>query len=146
MKINCIEISISDEELGCQVTFSEKKDLGEESANMTVQEIIDSIGKYLLIQRSYPEFEDESDYIYFETHDEEFSGELSDYEMVLSREQFELKLIDGKIEVLINPTDKEYSELKKILPILTNKTGKLIINDWKTAVANTQYSKKRLSA
>ena len=129
MKINCIEISISDEELGCQVTFSEKKDLGEESANMTVQEIIDSIGRYLLIQRSYPEFEDESDYIYFETHDEEFSGELSDYEMVLSREQFELKLIDGKIEVLINPTDKEYSELKKILPILTNKTGKMIIND-----------------
>lgn len=129
MKINCIEISISDEELGCQVTFSEKKDLGEESANMTVQEIIDSIGRYLLIQRSYPEFEDESDYIYFETHDEEFSGELSDYEMVLSREQFELKLIDGKIEVLINPSDKEYSELKKILPILTNKTGKLIIND-----------------
>lgn len=127
--INCIEISISDEELGCQVTFSEKKDLGEESANMTVQEIIDSIGRYLLIQRSYPEFEDESDYIYFETHDEEFSGELSDYEMVLSREQFELKLIDGKIEVLINPTEKEYSELKKILPILTNKTGKLIIND-----------------
>lgn len=129
MKINCIEISISDEEFGCQVTFSEKKDLGEESANMTMQEIIDSIGRYLLIQRSYPEFEDESDYIYFETHDEEFSGELSDYEMVLSREQFELKLIDGKIEVLINPTDKEYSELKKILPILTNKTGKLIIND-----------------
>ena len=129
MKINCIEISINDEELGCQVTFSEKKDLGEESANMTVQEIIDSIGRYLLIQRSYPEFEDESDYIYFETHDEEFSGELSDFEMVLSREQFELKLIDGKIEVLINPTDKEYSELKKILPFLTNKTGKLIVND-----------------
>lgn len=129
MKINCIEISISDEELGCQVTFSEKKDLGEESANMTVQEIIDSIGRYLLIQRSYPEFEDESDYIYFETHDEEFSGELSDYEMVLSRELFGLKLIDGEIEVLINPTDKEYSGLKEILPILTNTTGKLIIND-----------------
>jgi len=78
MKINCIEISISDEELGCQVTFSEKKDLGEEAANMTVQEIIDSIGRYLLIQRSYPEFEVESDYIYFETHNEEYAGELKD--------------------------------------------------------------------
>lgn len=129
MRINCIEISISDEELGCQVTFSEKKDLGENAANMTVQEIIDSTGKYLLIQRSYPEFEDESEYIYFETHNEEFAGELSDYEMVLSRERFELKIIDGKIEVSINPTDKEYTELKKILPILTNNTGKLIIND-----------------
>ena len=128
-RLNSYEISISDEELGCQVTFSEEKDLGADSVNMSVQEIIDSIGKYLLIQRSYPDFEDKSDYIYFETHNEEFAGELSDYEMVLSREQFELKLNDGKIDVLINPTDKEYSELKKILPILINKTGKLTIND-----------------
>ena len=129
MKINCIEISINDEELGCQVSFSSKKSLGEEVSQMTVQEIIDSTGEYLLIQRSYPEFEDESDYIYFETHNEEYAGELKDYEMVLTKERFELRLRNGKIEVLINPTDKEYSELKKILPILTNKTGKLIIND-----------------
>ena len=137
MKLNCIEISINDEKLGCQVTFSEKKDLGEETANMSVQEIIDSIGRYLLIQRSYPEDEFESDYIYFETHDEEYAGELVDYEMVLSRECFELNLSNGKIEVLITPTNKEYSELKKILPILTNNSGKLLVNDWKTAVANT---------
>jgi hypothetical protein len=129
MKINCIEISISDEELGCEVTFSEKKNLGEESENMSVQEIINSIGEYLLIQRSYADFEDEGDYIYFETHNEEYAGELNDYEMVLTKERFELKLLNGVIEVLINPTDKEYSELKKILPILMNKTGKLIIND-----------------
>jgi len=129
MKINCIEISINDEELGCQVSFSSKKSLGEEVSQMTVQEIIDSTGEYLLIQRSYPEFEDESDYIYFETHNEEYAGELKDYEMVLTKERFELRLRNGKIEVLINPTDKEYLELKKILPILTNKTGKLITSD-----------------
>ncbi|MBC8319245.1 MAG: hypothetical protein H8E34_00830 [Bacteroidetes bacterium] len=129
MKINCIEISINDEELGCQVTFSQNKSLGEEVAHMSVQEIIDSTGEYLLIQRSYPDYEDESDYIYFETHNEKYAGELKDYEMVLTKERFELRLRNGKIEVLINPTDKEYSELKKILPILTNKTGKLIIND-----------------
>lgn len=129
MKINCIEISISDEELGCQVTFSENKSLGEKAAEMSVQEIIDSTGEYLLIQRSYPDYEDESDYIYFETHNEEYAGELKDYEMVLTKERFELRLRNGKIQVLINPTDKDYSELKKILPILTNKTGKLIVND-----------------
>lgn len=129
MKINCIEISINDEELGCQVTFSQNESLGEELSHMTVQEIIDSTGEYLLIQRLYPDFEDESDYIYFETHNEEYAGELKDYEMVLTKERFELKLRNGKIEVLINPTDKEYSELKKILPILINKTGKLNIND-----------------
>jgi len=129
MKLSCIEISINDEELGCQVTFSEKKSLGEEAANMSVQEIIDSTGKYLLIQRSYPDYEDESDYIYFETHDEQFAGGLVDYEMVLSKECFELNLSNGKIKVLISPTDREYSELKKALPILTNKSGKLNIND-----------------
>ncbi|MEA3436862.1 MAG: hypothetical protein U9R43_10395, partial [Thermodesulfobacteriota bacterium] len=91
MKINCIEISINDEELGCQVTFSEHKGLGEEAAEMSVQEIIDSTGKYLLIQRSYPDYEDESDYIYFETHNEEYAGELKDYEMVLTKEGFELR-------------------------------------------------------
>lgn len=129
MKLNCIEIAISDEELGCQVTFSNKKSLGEEVAHMTVQEIIDSTGEYLLIQRSYRDFEDESDYIYFETHNEEYAGELSDYEMVLTKERFKLKLPNGEIEVLINPTNNEYSKLKKILPILTNNTGKLIVND-----------------
>jgi len=129
MKIHCIEISISDEELGCQVTFSNKRSLGEEVSQMTVQEIIDSTGEYLLIQRSYPDFEDESDYIYFETHNVEYAGELKDYEMVLTKERFELKLLNGEIEVFINPTDKEFSKLKKILPILINKTGKLTIND-----------------
>lgn len=44
MQINCIEISISDEESGCEVTFSNKNRLGEEVSHMTVQEIIDSIG------------------------------------------------------------------------------------------------------
>jgi hypothetical protein len=76
MKLNCIEISINDDDLGCQVTFSENKRLGEESANVTTSEIIESIGRYLLLQRSYPDFEDESDYIYFETHNEEYAGEL----------------------------------------------------------------------
>ena len=129
MKLNCIEISINDEELGCQVTFSENKDLGEETANMSVKKIIELIGRYLLLQRSYPEDDFESDYIYFETHDENYAGELVDYEMVLSKSCFELKLQNEKIEVLINPTEKEYSKLKEILPILTNNSGKLIIND-----------------
>jgi len=129
MKINCIEIAINDEELGCQVTFSEKKDLGEESANMSMQEIIDSIGRYLLLQRSYPEDEFESGNNYFETHDENLCGDLVDYEMTLSRKLFELKILNETIEVFIKPTEKEFAQLKEVLPILTDKKGKLIIND-----------------
>lgn len=129
MKLNCIEIAISDEELGCQVIFSEKKGLGEEIANMTVEEIIDSIGRYLLLQRSYPEDEFENGNYYFETNDENLCGDLVDYEMLLSRTRFDLKIQNETIEVEINPTEKEYLQLKKILPILTDKKGKLIIND-----------------
>lgn len=129
MNLNCIEISISDEELGCQVTFSEKKDLGEETVNMSVKEIIESIGRYLLLQRSYSEDDFESDYIYYETHDETFAGELVDYEMVLSKTCFELKFQNEKIKVHINPTEKEYSQLQKTLSILANHSGKLILTD-----------------
>jgi len=129
MKINCIEISINDEELGCQVTFSEKKDLGEETANMSIQEIIESIGKYLLLQRLYPEDDFASGNYYFETHDENLCGDLVDYEMMLSKTRFELKILNETIEVAINPTEKEYTQLKKILPILTDKEGELTIND-----------------
>lgn len=129
MKLNCIEIAINEEELGCQVTFSEKKNLGEETANMSMQEIIDSIGRYLLLQRSYPEDEFESGNYYFETHDENLCGDLVDYEILLSRTRFELKILNDTIEVEINPTEREFLQLKKILPILTDKKGKLIVND-----------------
>ncbi|WP_075590815.1 hypothetical protein [Labilibacter marinus] len=129
MKLNCIEISINNEELGCQVTFSEKRSLGEKAANMSVQEIIDSTGKYLLIQRSYADYEDENEYVYYETHDGNFAGELVDYEITLSKQCLELDQTEGKIIVSISPTAKEYRELKKTLPLLVNKSGKLIINE-----------------
>ena len=129
MKLNCIEISINDEELGCQVTFSEKKDLGEETANMSVNEILESIGRYLLLQRSYPEDDFATGNYYFETHDENLCGDLINFEMVLSKTKFELKLPKDNIEISINPTEKEFNELTKILPVLTNRKGKLIINE-----------------
>lgn len=127
MKLNCIEIIINDEELGCQVFFSNKKNLGKDVANINVRGIIDSIEEYLLIQKSYSY--NENDYIYFETHNEEYAGELKDYKMVLTKERFKLKLQNREIEVLINPTNKKYLKLKKILPILTNKSGKLNIHN-----------------
>ena len=129
MKLNCIEISINDEDLGCQVTFSENKSLGEESAYMTTSEIIESIGRYLLIQRSYPEDEFDSNNYYFETHNENMCGAFTNYQMKLSRTHFELEIKNDKIEISINPTEKEFNDLKKVLSLLTNKNGTLIVND-----------------
>lgn len=129
MEFVCKEISISDEELGCQVTFSENEDLGAKSKSMSFKEIIESNGRYLLLQRSYPEDDFEDGNYYYETHDENLCGDLEDFEMVLSRNSFVLKFPIEKIEISIKPTEKEYSELKRVLPIITNRKGKLIIND-----------------
>ena len=129
MKINCSEISINDDDLGCQITFSENRDLRKETENMSVKEIIDSTNRYLLLQRSYPEDKYGSNNFYFETHNENLCGDLIDYEMMLSRTYFEFKIRNEKIGILINPTEKEFGELKKALQILTNKKGKLTIND-----------------
>ena len=41
------------------------------------------------------------------------------------------------IEISIKPTEKEYTELKTLLPVLTNKKGKISINDWQTVGAIT---------
>src|SRR5688500_7048014 len=88
MKFNCKEISISDEEFGCTVTLSEKEDEGIAQMNMTMEELMNSTGQYLLLQRTYPEDEFESDYYYIETGNPYKSGELKDFSIDLYRKQF----------------------------------------------------------
>jgi len=129
MKLDCKEISINEGELGCEVTFSESEEFGSENENMSFNEIIDSIGRYLLLQRTYPEDEFDSDNYYFETHDENLCGDLEDFEIVLSRRCFELKFDSEIIEISINPSDKEFADLMHILPILINEQGNLTIKE-----------------
>lgn len=141
MKFNCKEISINDEDLGCQILFTEKANIASKSENMSIKELIESTGKYLLIQRFYPEddFVDnsESGRSYYETHAENLFGDFEDFELELSRQFLILKFPTEIIEISIQPTEKEYTELKTLLPVLTNKKGTITINDWQTAGANT---------
>jgi hypothetical protein len=129
MKLDCKEISIIDGELGCEVTFSENGELGSKIEKMSFKGIIDSIGRYLLLQRSYPEDDFDRDNYYFETHDENLCGDLKDFEIELSRQSFILKFDSEIIEILINPSDKEFADLKSVLRIIINKRGNLIINE-----------------
>jgi len=59
MKIDCKIVSIEDEELGCSVTFYEKlqDDTFEFEKKISVDKIMDSIGTYLSLNRTYPEDE-----------------------------------------------------------------------------------------
>ena len=136
MKFNCKYISINDEDLGCQILFTENENIGSKSEHMSVKEIMEATGKYLLIQRFYPEddFEDDSESgnSYYETHDKNLCGDFEDFELELSRQFLVLKFPTENIEISIQPTEKEFTELKTLLPVLTNKKGKLTINEKQT--------------
>src|SRR6266487_6167807 len=129
MKFNCKEISISDEEFGCTLTLSEKEDNGASEIGMTIDEIIASNGQYLLLQRTYPEDEFESDYYYIETSDPDKSGELKDFSIHLYRTQFLMSYDNETFEITINANNQEFESLKKILGKLTNNKGQLIFHD-----------------
>jgi hypothetical protein len=127
MKFDCKEISISDEEIGCQVIFSEFPDLGATTENRTIKEMEESIGKYILFQRFFPEEDNDPDTSYFETNDETLCGNIEDFKIALSTRSLKLTIDKETIEVTINPTNYEYSELKRVLPIIINNHGELLI-------------------
>jgi len=77
-------------------------------------------GQYLLLQRTYPEDEFESDYYYIETSTPDKSGELKDFSINLYRAQFLMTYDNEIIEIGINTSDEEFESFKKILRKLTN--------------------------
>ena len=129
MKFDCKEISISDEEIGCTLVLSEKEEEANYSEGMTIDQIMSSIGPYLLLQRTYPEEEYEKDYYYIETSDLDNTGELKDFIIDLYRTKFQMIHEDEIHEIGINVNDKEYENLKAILLKLTNNIGELIFHD-----------------
>jgi hypothetical protein len=125
MKFNCKEISISDEEFGCTLTLSENKDDGISELEMTTEEIFNSIGRYVMLQRTYPEDRFEEDYYYFESSDFDKSGELNDFEINLSRKVFQMILGNEIIEIQIGVDDSVYENLKQIIKKISNGKGKI---------------------
>jgi hypothetical protein len=125
MKFNCKEISISDEEFGCTLTLSENKDDGISELEMTTEEIFNSIGRYVMLQRTYPEDRFEEDYYYFESSDFDKSGELNDFEINLSRKVFQMTLGNEIIEIQIGVDDSVYENLKQIIKKISNGKGKI---------------------
>ena len=125
MKFNCKEISISDEEFGCTLTLSENKDDGISEMEMTTEEIFNSIGRYVMLQRTYPEDRFEEDYYYFESSDFDKSGELNDFEINLSRKVFQMTLENEIIEIQIGVDDSVFENLKQIIKKISNGKGKI---------------------
>ncbi len=128
MKFKSHRISISDEELGCTITFYEKeKESYTENSN--VQEVINSIGTYLMLQRTYPEDEFETDYYYIELSDFEKSGELSNFKIELNKNKFVIVWGSEKAEIELNISESDFEKLKEALRIITNDIGQLTLSD-----------------
>lgn len=127
MKFNCKEISISDEEFGCTVTLSENDEKYGHEKEQTVEEIMNSLGQYIMLQRTYAEDEFEEDFYYFETSDFDKSGELNDFKITLTETEFILTFENEKYEIQITPDRRVYEELKKALIKVTEQKGKLFI-------------------
>ncbi|MEJ7738597.1 MAG: hypothetical protein WKF97_14300 [Chitinophagaceae bacterium] len=134
MKFDCKKISIDDGEFGCTVSLSEKPDDNDPSKSkmtlkMSIDEVLASIGQYVLLQRTYPEDEFEEDYYYIETSNQDISSRLKDYRIDLYRSKFLMAFDNELFEISIKSNEKEFDNLKKALKKLTNKTGELIIHD-----------------
>ena len=127
MKFDCKEISINNEELGCTVCFYDRKQVGEDQVGMTIDEITESIGVYVMLQRKYPEDDFETDYYYIETSNPDLVGELKNFKIKLTETKFLMSYFDIEIEIAIQPIDKKYNALKEALRIIANNQGELII-------------------
>lgn len=127
MKFICKEILISDEEFGCTITFTENVEKYDYEKEQTVEDIMNSLGQYIMLQRTYGDDEFEEDFYYFETSDFDKSGELNEFKITLIETEFILTFENEKYEIQINPDIQVYEELKKALIKVTKQKGKLFI-------------------
>lgn len=129
MKFECKEISINDEEFGCTISFSENVGHREFESEQSVEEIINSLGQYVMLQRTYPEDQFEQDYYYFESSDFDKSGGMNEFEIKLCRNRFILNFENEVYDIQINPDNRLYEKIKKALEIITANKGKINIQE-----------------
>ena len=132
MNFVCKDISISDEHFGCTLTFSENAEDYDYKKQKTVDEILNSIGLYVKLQRTFGEDEFEEDYYYFETTDSDKSGELNDFEITLTDTEFILTTETETYEIQIRPDRQLFEQLKNVLVKFTKHKGKLNIQSRKS--------------
>jgi len=129
MKFVCKEIAIIDSDFGCEVTLSDRADQDDIQAGQTVEEIVNSLGQYILLQRTYSEDEFDSEYVYFETSDFEKSGELLEFELVLSRTKFMLTVNHTLYDIGIDIDNQKYDELRTTLSKITRMDRTTFLED-----------------
>jgi hypothetical protein len=116
MNFQCEELTILDGEFGFTITLSDSKSSDDQLK--TVEEIMNSGEKYLLIQRSYPEEEDHLNYYYIETSETDTELSPRDKMIVrLSQNKFEIDWSGDHLEIGLNLSDKKLKELRNAFEV-----------------------------
>ena len=115
MNFQCKELIIEDEEFGCTITFSDTNI--SENQFKTVEEIMTSDEKYLLIQRTYPEDDYDIDNYHIETSENDIELLSDDIKMTVAIDQeiFKIYYPGAHLEIKMNLNDKELKNLKRVL-------------------------------
>jgi len=130
MKVECNRIVISEDDLGLEIEFNENE-LVEDPESLdynNITEVANSIGPYVLIRRSYPEDEFETDYYYIESNRFDNSGELKKFSLILDKRDLKIKWPNNLVEIELKVVEKDIRALKKALEIFTQIDGELKIN------------------
>ena len=126
MKLDCKEISISDDEFGCTIEFKQEKE-DEFNIEKSVKEIMNSLQPYIILQRTYGEDDFEEDFYYFETIDFDKAGELKDFTIEIYRTRILINYNNEIFEINININNIEFENLKIALKKIANKEGQMKI-------------------
>ena len=124
MNFRSENISITDDEFGLTICFSEK----EEKEFLSDDKILNSPNKYILIQRSYSE-EEFPDYLYIELSDFKKSGELKNYEIDFHKDKLIIKYKKEVFEVSFNINNEKYQNILDVLNGIAITNGVLRIHD-----------------
>ena len=129
MNFNSNEIQIENDELGYTLTFNEDENSSESEMNKSLKELMHSTQKYILLQRTYPEDDNEKDYYYFEPSEFDKACELKDFVITLYRTKFELLLNGDFYQVQFEVDRDKFEQIKEAIEKITNGTGTLIIHN-----------------
>ena len=115
MNFICEELSITDDpDFGCTIQFSDTKDPGY-IENQSINDLLYSDIKYLLIQKSYPEEQYDNDFYHIETT--ETDTELGYRDMLvihLYKDKIKIEWCGDIVEIGLKLDDKMLSKLRKI--------------------------------
>lgn len=127
MNFECKQLTISvDSNYGCTIEFSDSSEIADEILAFDKQ--LQANDKYLLIQRSYPEEEDEIDWYTVETSEDEIDFSQKDkIYITLNKELIKVYCSGVSINIGLKLSGKEYSNLEKILK--TRFKGKVVMRE-----------------